>query len=216
MNGAGPGGPLVLVGAGGHGRELLDIVEAINASVARWQILGFVSDHAVDDAAIGRRGLAVLGPVSLLDELEASYVLAIGDGRVRRSVEACIDGATHRPVTLVHPAGTVAPSADPGEGLVVAAGASVGADARLGRHVHLNANATVAAGAEVGDYVTVSPGALVSGDATVGKGAFIGIGASVLEGAVVAPEAMVGAGAVVQGPMPPSRPLVGNPAHPTR
>lgn len=207
---------VVLIGAGGHGRELLDLLEEGNRSGVGWDILGFLSDHPVAEEPITRRGYRVLGPVAGLADLEADHLLAIGDGRVRRAVDTRLPVTGSRPVSVVHPRGSRASDSAAGEGLVVAAGARVEAGSVIGRHVHLNTNATVMAGARVGDYVTVSPGAVVASDAVVGAGAFVGVGALIAEGAVVAPDTMVGAGAVVYRDGGPGSPLVGNPAHPTR
>jgi hypothetical protein len=47
---------LVIVGAGGHGRETLDVVEAINDRSQRWRFLGFIDDGTVDAERLARRG----------------------------------------------------------------------------------------------------------------------------------------------------------------
>ncbi len=47
---------LVIFGAGGHGRETLDIVEAItDAGTAQWNFLGFVDDGEVRADRLARR-----------------------------------------------------------------------------------------------------------------------------------------------------------------
>ena len=58
---------LVIVGAGGHGRETLDIVEAMNEDGSGdWNFLGFVDDGEVRADRLERRGAEVVE----LDELD--------------------------------------------------------------------------------------------------------------------------------------------------
>ena len=54
--------PLVIVGAGGHGRETLDIVEAINEQTHVWHFLGFVDDGPVVQDRLDRREREVGAP----------------------------------------------------------------------------------------------------------------------------------------------------------
>ena len=39
--------PLVVVGAGGFGRDTLDVVEAVNAVTTRFEILGVLDDDPI-------------------------------------------------------------------------------------------------------------------------------------------------------------------------
>ena len=52
--------PVVVYGAGGHGRETVQLIEDINAHRARWDVLGFIDD---DRLLLRKRihGVKVLG-----------------------------------------------------------------------------------------------------------------------------------------------------------
>jgi sugar O-acyltransferase (sialic acid O-acetyltransferase NeuD family) len=202
------GSDLVIVGAGGHGRETLDVVEALvvaDPSNAP-RFVGFVADGA-DEELLARRGAALLGASGALDatieRLGAGYHLAIGNGSVR----AQLDGSVHpsrrdRAVTLVHPSATIGADNRISAGVLLAAGARVTTNVQLGRHTHLNVNAVVSHDAVVGDCVTLSPGVLLNGSVTIEDRAFLGTGAIVLPGRRVAHDAVIGAGAVVADDVP--------------
>lgn len=203
--------PLVIVGAGGHGREAWDVVEAVNAERPCWEPLGFVTDGGEDSEPLRRRGLEVLGPIRHLATLDADYVVAIGDSRARRRV---CDGlaARGRPATLVHPSADVATSATLAPGSIVAAGAVIGPGVRAGRHVHVNVNAVLETDAVLEDFVTVSPGCRLGAGAGLGEAVFLGAGSKVLPGLGLGALAVVGAGALVADDVGAECIVVGRPA----
>jgi sugar O-acyltransferase (sialic acid O-acetyltransferase NeuD family) len=202
---------LVIVGAGGHGRETLDIVEARNAVEPTFAFVGFVADHA-DAMLLGRRRADLLGPVDVLRDHRAAYVIGIGTSEARRDLDHRITGWGREAAVLVHPYASRGSDLRIGPGVLLAAGARVTTNVTLGRHTHLNVNAVVSHDSEVGDYVTLSPGVLVNGNVVLGEGAFLGTGAVVLPGRTVGAWARIGAGAVVADDVPPGSTAVGVPA----
>jgi len=211
--------PLVIIGAGGHGREVLDVVEAVNHLSSRFDVIGIVADHA-DDALLARRGSRCLGT---LDQLvggdlaevptDAVVVLAVGDPASRLGLaERCAAAGFGVAPALVHPGATVGADVRLGDGAVLAAGAHVTTNVTIGRHVQVNVAAVVSHDSVIGDHATLSPGVLVNGSVTVGEGAFLGTGVIVTPGRVVGPWAVVGAGAVVVHDLPAGVTATGVPA----
>ena len=208
---------LVIIGAGGHGRETLDVVDALNAVRPSFEVVGFV---ATGDPSpeVERRGIPFLGGPDVLAGVPADIdaVIAIGDGAVRRRIDAALLAEGRRSAVLVHPLASVASDNRLGPGVVMAAGARVTTNVTLGRHVHLNVNAVASHDVVVGDYATLSPGVLLNGGTVVGAGAFLGTGAIVVPGCRVGADAVVGAGAVVVDDVAPGVTVVGVPARPAR
>jgi sugar O-acyltransferase (sialic acid O-acetyltransferase NeuD family) len=214
-----PGGPLVIVGAGGHGRETLDVVEALQADGVDWQVLGFLDDADLEGerlARLERRGTTVIGPVDRIGELAARFVVAVGDAAVREKLARLAKQAGAVPApALVHPTVVVGGDVEIGEGTVVAAGSHITTNVRVGRHVQVNVGSIVSHDTLIADYATLSPGVRINGDVDVGRSAFLGTGAVVVRGHTVGAGAIVGAGAVVVRDVEPGITVAGVPARPT-
>ncbi len=202
---------LVIIGAGGHGRETLDIVEACNAVTPSFDFLGFCAAE-YEPALIDRRQVDVLGDVDVLQRTDAGYVIGIGTSETRRDIDAQVSAFGREAVVLAHPASSCGSDLRFAPGVILAAGARVTTNVTLGRHTHLNVNAVVSHDCEVADYVTLSPGVLVNGTVTLGEGVFLGTGAVVLPGRTVGAWARIGAGAVVTEDVAPGQTVVGVPA----
>lgn len=204
---------LVIVGAGGFGREAFDVVDAVNADGGpTFEVLGFVADGEPDLATLAPYGVPHLGPVDHLGSLppDVGYVIAIGSPEARRRIDA-----QHRerpcPV-LVHPSATRGRAVEIGPGSVVCAGVRLTNNIRMGRHVHLNLNATVGHDARLGDYVTVSPLVAISGYVALDDDVMLGTGATLNPGVRVGARSVVGSGAAVLGDLPADVVAVGVPA----
>lgn len=196
---------LVIVGAGGHGRETLDIVEAINLRSPVWSFVGFIDDHVPEGEAadrLARRGATVVGDTGAMAALDAQHVIAIGDSQIRARLDDQLRSSGSETATLVHPLASIASDNRFGDGVVIAAGGRVTTNVTLGRHVHLNVNAVVSHDCIVGDHSTLSPGVHLNGEVSVGARVFFGTGAIVTPGIAIGDDAVIGAGAVVVRDVP--------------
>ncbi|SBT37776.1 NeuD/PglB/VioB family sugar acetyltransferase [Micromonospora auratinigra] len=209
---------LVIVGCGGHGREIAQLVAAVNEAAGRpvWRLLGFVDDRPSEPnlKRVEACGTAYLGTVTDLARLPRGthVVLGLGVPRIRRAVADRVDALGLPAASLVHPDATVGADLVAAEGLVVFAGARVTTNVTAGRHLHVNQNATLAHDCVVGDAVSLHPLAAVSGDCHLESGALVGAGAVVLPGLRVGAGATVGAGACVVRDVPPGAVVKGVPA----
>jgi sugar O-acyltransferase (sialic acid O-acetyltransferase NeuD family) len=199
---------VAIVGAGGHGREVLDVVEACGLSFA-----GFVDDDPRDVDALVRREAVVLGPLSHLSELEMEVLLGLGDSGTRRRVAERLPTVVWAG-PVVHPSATTGRDVELGAGTVLTAGCRLTTHIVVGRHGYVGPNATIGHDAVLGDFVTVLPGATVSGSVHLETGTSVGTGANVRQGVRVGEGAIIGAGAVVIDDVAPGTTVVGVPARP--
>lgn len=208
------GTPIVVVGAGGFGREVADVIAAINAAsdAQVWDFLGIHDDSPseVNLSRLDNRGVPYLGPI--LEDgrgMEQAYVIGIGNPSGRAVLAERLDGWGWSPATLVHPAAVLGTQVRLGDGTVVCGGVQVSTNVRTGRHVHLNPNVTIGHDAHLEDFVSINPAATVSGEVRVGARTLLGANSIVLQGLTVGMDAMVGAagcavrdvpaGAIVKG-----------------
>lgn len=193
---------LHIVGAGGFGRETLDVALALAIEVAVF----------LDDVRDGEevRGLPVRSPTEASPSAPLS--VAITDPEARQRLATLLVERGLDPVTLVHPRATIAPETTVGPGCIVLAGAYLSSSVTLGAHVQINYNATIGHDAILGDYATVLPGSHVSGAGHLSEGATVGANAVILQGRTVGADAIVGAGAVVTRDVEPGEVVAGVPA----
>jgi sugar O-acyltransferase (sialic acid O-acetyltransferase NeuD family) len=202
---------VIIAGAGGHGRVVLDILRAAGAHSA----VGFL-DANQDLHGTEVAGLPVLGHLNLLPKLKGKGVggaiVAIGDNRVRRSYAQRLAAAGLELISAVHPSAVISATAVIGRNVMVAPGAIVCTDARIGDSAIINTAAAVDHECDIGEAAHVAPGVRLAGRVTVGEGAFVGIGANVLPCLSIGAYAVVGGGALVREDVPAGATVVGVPA----
>ena len=202
---------VIIAGAGGHGKVVLDILLAAR----RYRPVGFVdANPSLTDSYIG--GLPILGSANALPMLRRqkirSAIVAIGDNRTRLRYIGILQEHGFDLVNAVHPTAYVSPTAVLGRNVVVAPQAAVVAESRLGDGVIVNTSAVVDHECELGEGVHVCPGASLAGRVRAGRGTFIGIGARVIQCRAIGRFATVGAGAAVIEDVPDFATVVGMPA----
>jgi UDP-perosamine 4-acetyltransferase len=206
---------VVIVGAGGHGKVVLDILRA----AGQFKPVGFLdADPALTDSYVA--GLPVLGSINAVATLRRQRVrravVAIGDNRTRAQYAALLVEQGIELVNAIHPTAFVSPTATLGRNVVVAARAAVGTEARLADSVIVNTSAVVDHECDLGEAAHVCPAAALAGRVRVGRGAFIGAGARVIQCRTVGEYSTVGAGAVVIRDVLDETTVVGVPARAVR
>jgi len=202
---------MLVLGAGGHGKAVLDLLLALG----RYEIAGVV-DAAPRLAAL--LGVKVLGTEAVIPALRAAGVAfghaAIGDNATRLAAAGRLRAAGLALPALRHPAAVVGHGALLGEGAAVLARAVIGPEARIGALALINTGAIVEHDCEVGEAAHVAPGAVLAGGVRVGARALIGAGAVLRQGIEVGADAMVAAGAVVVEDVAAGARVAGVPARP--
>jgi sugar O-acyltransferase (sialic acid O-acetyltransferase NeuD family) len=207
--------PLLIIGAGGFGRETLNAVRAVNEVTPTWAIEGFLDDdRCIEGCLID--GVPVIGPISAVDaHPDADAVVTIGNPdnyTSRRTIVSKLNLQADRWATIIHPAAVVAPGTQIGPGTVILAGAVTTSPVRIGAHVVVMPAVVLTHDNVVSDYATLASGARLAGGVNVGEGAYLGAGALVREHRTIGAWALIGMGAAVTMDVPPGEVWAGLPA----
>lgn len=203
--------PIVVVAAGGFGREVAWLIEEINADAPTYEFLGFLDDHATSTP----EGLPVLDTVGgwlARDRRDVQLVCAVGEPATRLKVVARIEQAGLAFATLIHPTVRRSRFTQIGAGSIVCAGNIFTTNIRIGRHVIVNLDCTIGHDSLLDDFNSLMPGVHVSGDVHLGRGVYVGTGACFINEITVGAWTVVGAGAVVSSNLPGGQIAVGVPA----
>ena len=199
----------MIVGAGGHGRVILDMALAAGMEVA-----GYVDSVHTPGSFIN--DVQVLGNNDYLADAgfiaSHVFIVAIGNQKARRDLSLKIKNSGGELATVIHPLAVVSPMAMIGKGTVVVAGAIINTGARIGDYCIINTAATIDHDNHLEDGVQICPGANLAGTVHCGENAFIGTGAVVIPGIRIGADAIVGAGAVVIRNVGDGQSVAGNPA----
>jgi len=203
---------VLVVGAGGHGQVVADILRAQRAAGEDVDVVGYVDDDAKLHGQ-NRIGFRVLDSIAAAVQIAPdAVVVAIGDNAARARLHDRFERTGVRFAIARHPTGVIGSDASIGDGSMICVRAVVCCASRIGRGVILNTACTVDHHTDIGDFVHVAPGVHLGGDVKVGASALIGIGAVVLPGVSIGSRAVVGAGAVVTRDVPDGATVVGVPA----
>jgi len=201
---------VLVLGAGGHGQVVADILRAQEAAGDPTHFIGYLDDDPRANALTRGR---VLGAIHTWASVgHDALVVAIGKNRIRQRHFDELAAAEAQFAIARHPATVIAPDAPIGAGVMLCAGAIVNTQATIGANTIINTAASVDHHCRVGDHVHIAPGARLGGEVTIETGALVGIGAVVLPGVRVGAWAIIGAGAVVIDDVPAGATVIGVPA----
>ncbi len=206
--------PVVVIGAGGHARVIIDALQRDGRTVT-----GAVDrDKATWHTMIA--GVPVLGGddwIDVEDRLALELVIGIGFlglHSTRRDVFDKFKALGFRFSPVIDPSATITGAVEIGEGAQVLAGCVVQPSTRIGRNTILNTRALADHDCDIGAHAHIAPGAVLCGNVHVGDETLIGAGATVLQSVSVGRNCVVAAGAAVTQNVPDGSRVAGVPAKP--
>ena len=184
--------PILLVGAGGHARACIDVIE----QEGRFTVAGLVGlPHEVGTRILG---YPVLGTDADLPALRGDYAHAlvtvgqIKSPEPRMSLFDLLEQSGCLLPVIVSPRAYVSPHATLGAGTIVMHGAVVNAGAVVGRNCIINSQSLVEHDVVIADHCHIATAAAINGNVHIGAGTFIGSGSSVRQGINIGERCLIG------------------------
>jgi sugar O-acyltransferase (sialic acid O-acetyltransferase NeuD family) len=209
---------IAIFGAGGHGREVLMLIDHINRDAVRWKVEGFFDDGVPRGSDIN--GVKVLGGLAELNRYERPLALAmaIGSSDTKKKVIGGIANDNVWFPNLIHPSVHL-PATEYlrlGKGLTVFPGVIIGPNVEIADHVLLNFSVLVGHDARIGAYASIMPSVSISGEVNIGAGVYVGVGTSIINRVDIGENTVVAAGSVVFNSLPANCTAMGMPARSVR
>lgn len=208
---------VVIVGAGGFGREVASLLKRINKVEPTWNFLGFYDD----DTNLLPKGTKneygeVLGTTYDLNKVEEhlSVILAVGSPQSVRLIRERLDNPN-----IVFP-NIIAPDAHildtdnykMGEGNILSSFSSISCNVRIGNFNILNNRVSFGHDVEIGDYNVFMTACRISGSSNIGNGNLFGVASIVIPNIKVGEGITVSPGSVIVRKPKDNNTYVGNPA----
>ena len=188
---------IVIVGAGGFGREVEWLIRRINQKKDTWNVVGYADDNVEIGTKIGNYKVIYNVDNLLSTKEEICVVVAIGNSVVRSNI--CNKLMQNKMISfpnLIDPS-VLNDDFNIGFGNIICAGTVLTVNITLGNFNIINLNCTLGHDDELIDYITIYPNSNISGCVKINSLVEIGTGTQIIQGKSIANNVIIGAGAVV-------------------
>ena len=203
---------LIIVGAGGMGREVYTwLAQAIHGK-DEYVVKGFLDDNP---KALGDRPypIKVIGSISEYTPAAGErLVLSILNPKIKKRVADSLIQTGAEFFTLIHPTALIGRNVKLGHGVIICPFCILTNDIEVGDFVFMNTNATIGHDSKIGDYTSINGKVEITGNCEIGAGCLFGVGAKLIPGRTITDGVTVGAGSVVIQNILSPKTVFGNPA----
>lgn len=200
---------LILIGASGHARVLLALIEDLGLDLA-----GVCDPKLAGEKARSWYGIPVLGGDEALENLDPEkYALANGIGpmvgrALRQTLYEKLRGRFAFP-PLIHRTAWVAKDVALADGVQIMAGAILQPGCSIGANTTVNTRASVDHDTKIGANCHIAPGSVICGGVKTADNVYIGAGSTVIQNISIKEGSIIGAGAACVRDVGPNEILYG-------
>jgi sugar O-acyltransferase (sialic acid O-acetyltransferase NeuD family) len=208
---------IAIVGAGGFGREVKNLIDHINEKSEEYQFIGYYDDSLENGTSVNN--YHVIGNVLDINKFEGELfiVVAVADPSSKKLIVDSIKNKNINYPILIHPSVTIATDfVKIGKGTIICAGNYITVNVNIGEFVILNLCCTVGHDTNIDSYSSFMPSVNISGEVIINEGVYVGTGAKIINQIEIGEYTIVGAGAVVSKSLPNNCTAVGIPAKPIK
>ena len=204
---------IAIIGAGGFGREVLDMFYTLNQEQNNFEVLGFIVQKQYGEPGTIVNELPILGDFDWLEshKYQVEVTCAVGAPQYRYRLVKQAKEIGVKFTNAIHPSVRLNRWITLGEGVIITAGCLLTTNVLIGNHVHINLACTIGHDVKIMDYVSIAPGVHVSGNVNLGEGCYIGTGANLIEKLNIGEWSVIGAGSTIIRDVPSNSTVVGVP-----
>ena len=199
-------------GAGGLGREVLELAKIINNKDKRWDGFVFIVDGAAVSEVNGAKVIEYEDAKKKFDGLEV--IIGIGEPAVREEKFNLLKNDGIATPSLIHPDVHIPDTTKIGEGTVIQYGCFISSNITIGDNVFVQPQCNIGHDDELADGCIISGFGNLGGYVSIGKYTYIGLSVAVKEHVNIGNYSIVGMGAIVYKDIPDEMIALGNPARP--
>lgn len=206
---------LIILGAGGFGREILETISEINSHTNNsYEVLGFLEQGASRNSGKLIRDLPVFGDIDFIKEIdtnEVKFVAAIGRSAWRQNAVKVAKQYGANFINIYHPNSFVSKWNTIGEGAIIQSQCILQCDIKIGSFFVANDNVAIGHDTVIGNFVHVNPNVNIAGGTIIGDDVFIGVKATILT-SNIGSGSIIGACSLITKDVPPNMIAKGIPA----
>ncbi len=202
---------LIIVGASGFGREVLQWVKHCNQIKNEWNVLGFIDDNnnALDGIECDHK---IIDTIQHYDVKNGDYfAVAIAIPKVKQKIVEILKAKRAEFATIIHPKAVISDFCKIGEGVIITPNAKLSPNVEIGNFVTLLGSG-VGHDAKIGDYTTITGNCSINGYVVLEEGVFVGSNSCIAPGKKVGSWALIAMGSMVISNIKPGIKVMGNPA----
>lgn len=203
---------LGIYGAGGLGREILDLANNINNNEKKWNEIVFINDNKNEDYV---NKIAVFTFDEFIKKYElsmAKIVIAVGEPRVRGLLRLKVTSAFYKLETLIHPNAYIGSNSIIEEGVIIQYGCFISCNIKIYTNVLIQANSSVGHDSIIENDSVISSYVGISGTCIIGKRVYVGVSVPIKEKITIGNDSIIGMGSVVLRDIEENVVAIGNPA----
>lgn len=203
---------LIIIGAGGCGREVLQWAKDINERCRQWEIKGFIDDDpsALDDKKCDVP--VISGIEEYVVREDDRFVCCIGNSVIRRKVVERLRQKGARFTNIIHPTAVIADTSIIGENVIIYPFALISDNAVIRDGCIINMYSSIAHDSVLGEYCTISAHCDVTGMCSLGNQVFMGTSSHMVPGTRIGDDVYICAGSTVMTRVRNGKKVMGNPA----